>query len=143
MSEPTLRRALQRNKPGDLRSPSSPTSSSRFRRDSGRRRRNGTITPPIVALWRSLPPKKSCLDSMRNAIARTAAQSVPATGAQPNTLRGSRSNRTAGAGFVGDSSACFTPSTVPLPGPRVAAARVEAWGGQGPGGVHVLLSNPR
>jgi len=29
------------------------------------------------------------------------------------------------------------------PGPRVAAARVEAWEGRDPGGVRVLLSNPR
>jgi hypothetical protein len=29
------------------------------------------------------------------------------------------------------------------PSPRVAAARMEAWEGRDPGGVRILLSNPR
>ena len=57
-------------------SPPSPITNSRSPRGSGRRRRHSTTTQPTVTRWRPLPPppKKSCLDKMRNATARAVAR---------------------------------------------------------------------
>ena len=89
------------------------------------------------------PPNKSCLDHMRNALARTAAQIR--TGHWRSALYLQRiRKRTDRCWFRGGTNK-MTRSHVLLycPNPKLRAARVEAWEGKNPGGVRVLLANPR
>jgi len=87
------------------------------------------------------PPKKSCLDSARNAIARTAAQI--------------RTNHWRSAEYlkrIKDDKCWFCRGTARMsrshmllhcPDASLASARAEVWEGKNPGGVRVLLANPR
>jgi hypothetical protein len=86
------------------------------------------------------PPKKSCLDRAGNALARTAAQIC--TGHWRSAVYLKRIRK-----WADDCQgrARMTRSHVLLhcPNDKLGAARMEAWEGKDPGGVCVLLANPR
>jgi len=90
------------------------------------------------------PPKKSCLDKARNAIARVAAQIRTDHWRSAVYLKRIRKRRDDKCWFC-PGPARMTRSHVLLhcPSARLAAARVEAWEGRDPGSIKVLLSNPR
>jgi hypothetical protein len=100
-----------------------------------------------IALCRSglhlPPPKKSCLDSMRNALARTVAQIR--TGHWRSAVYLNRTKMADDKCWFCQSPARMTRSHVLLhcPNAKLRAARTEAWEGKNPGGVRVLLANPR
>jgi hypothetical protein len=90
------------------------------------------------------PPKKSCLDSMRNALARTAAQIC--TGNRRSAVYLKRICKMAeDKCWFCQGPAHMTRSHVLLhcPNAKLRAARVEAWEGKNRGGARVLLANPR
>jgi hypothetical protein len=91
-----------------------------------------------------IPPKKSCLDSMRNAIARTAAQIRAGHWRSAVYLKRIRKMADDKCWFC-QSSARMTRSHVLLhcSNAKLQTARTEAWEGKHPGGVRVLLANPR
>ena len=95
----------------------------------------GEIPPP--------PPKKSCLDHMGNALARTAAQNR--TGHWKSAVYLKRIHKWTDdwCWFCGGTNK-MTRSHVPphFPNPKLRAARVEAWEGKSSGGVRVLLAGP-
>jgi hypothetical protein len=110
-----------------------------------KRERHGTRRQTTTALRRSLPPpKKSCLDSMRNALARAAAQIRTGHWRSTVYLKPIRKMAEDKCWFC-QSSARVTRSHVLLhcPSAKLNAARTEAWEGKTPGGVRVLLANPR
>jgi hypothetical protein len=94
------------------------------------------ISPP--------PPKKSCLDSMRNALARTTAQIRTGHWRSAVYLKRIRKMAEDKCWFC-QGPARMTRSHVLLhyPSVKLRAAREEAWEGKTPGGVRVLLANPR
>jgi ribonuclease HI len=96
----------------------------------------GEIPPPS--------PKKSCLDSMRNSIARTAAQIRTGHWRSAVYLKRIRKMAEDKCWFC-QTSVRMTRSHVFLhcPNARLRAAKAEAWEGKNPGGVRVLLANPR
>jgi len=95
-----------------------------------------------MARWRFPPPKKSMLDKARNAIARTAAQIR--TGHWLCTFTESASETMTSAGSA-RALHKMTRSHVlsHCKNQRLRSARLEAWEGKEPGGVRVLLANPR
>jgi len=89
-------------------------------------------------------PKKSCLDKMRSALARTADQIR--TGYWRSAVYLKRIQKRAdGNCWFCQGPAKMTRSHVPLHclSEKLWSARVEAWEGKNPGGVRVLLANPR
>jgi hypothetical protein len=90
------------------------------------------------------PPKKSCLDRMRNALARTGAQIRTGHWRSAVYLKPIRKMADDRCWFC-QSCARMTRPHVSLhcPNAKLRAARTEAWEGKGPGGVRVLLANPR
>jgi hypothetical protein len=90
------------------------------------------------------PPKKSCLDGMRNATARTVAQIRIGHWRFAVYLKRIRKMAEDKCWFC-QGSARMTRSYVLLhcPNAKLRAARAEAWEGKDPGGVRVLLANPR
>jgi hypothetical protein len=90
------------------------------------------------------PPKKSCLDGMRNALARTVAQIRTGHWRSAVYLKRIRKMTDDRCWFC-QSSTRMTRSHVLLhcPNVKLRAARMEAWEGKDPGGVRVLLANPR
>jgi ribonuclease HI len=90
------------------------------------------------------PPKKSCLDRMRNALARTVAQTRTGHWGSAVYLKRIRKMSDDKCWFY-QSSARMIRSHVLLhcPNAKLRAARREAWEGKDPGGVRVLLANPR
>jgi hypothetical protein len=96
----------------------------------------GEIPPP--------PPKKSCMDGAHNSIARAAAQIR--TGHWRSAIYLKRiEKRTSDDCWFCEGGATMTRSHVLLhcPSTRMSAARMEAWEGRDPGGLRVLLANPR
>jgi len=91
------------------------------------------------------PPKKSMLDKARNAVARVAAAQIR-TGHWRSAVYLHRIHKRADdkCWFCQD-SVKMTRSHVLLHcrNPKLVAARLEAWEGKNPGGVRVLLANPR
>jgi len=123
------------------RPPPLPTSNSRSQRFRAKKdawhknpANHGTLEIPPP------PPKKSCLDKVRNTIARTVAQICTGHWRSAEYLKRIRKGADDKCWFCQGRSrmtgrmSCF---------PRLAAARVEAWEGRNPGSAHVLLSNPR
>jgi ribonuclease HI len=96
----------------------------------------GAIPPP--------PPKKSCMDKARNCIARTATQIRTGHWRSAVFLKRIKRRKDDNCWFCGG-RAKMTRSHALLhcPNATLAAARVEAWEGRNPGGIRVLLSNPR
>jgi hypothetical protein len=102
---------------------------------------HGTEEPP--------PPKKSFMDQARNSIARMAAQirtghwrsAVYLRRIKKRRIKKRRDDRC----WFCEGRAKMTRSHALLhcPNATLAAARVEAWEGRNPGGIRVLLSNPR
>jgi hypothetical protein len=90
------------------------------------------------------PPKKSCLDGARNALARTAAQIRTGHWRSAVYLKMIRKRTDDKCWFCQD-SAKMNRSNVLLHcrKPRLLEARREAWEGRNPGGVRVLLADPR
>jgi hypothetical protein len=93
-------------------------------------------------------PKKSCLDKARNALARTAAQIRTGHWRSAVYLKRTRKRQDDECWFcTGGPSrpARMSRSHVLLyyPNEKLVAARMEAWEGKDPGGVRVLLVNPR
>jgi len=90
------------------------------------------------------PPKKPSPDKARNSIARTAAQIRTGHWRSAVYLKGIRKRADDGCWFC-QRSARITRSHVLLhcPNEKLVATRVEAWEGKNPGGVQVLLANPR
>jgi hypothetical protein len=90
------------------------------------------------------PPKKSCLDNTRNAIARTAAQIRTGHWRSAVYLKRIRKMAEDKCWFC-QTSARMARSHVFLhcPNARLRAAREEAWEGKTPRGVRVLLANSR
>jgi hypothetical protein len=90
------------------------------------------------------PPKKSCLDRMRNAIARTVSQIRTGHWRSAVYLKWIRKTADDKCWFC-QTSARMTRSHALLhcPSAKLRAAREEAWEGKTPGGVRVLLANPR
>jgi hypothetical protein len=90
------------------------------------------------------PPKKSCLDGARNTLARTAAQIRTGHWRSAAYLKMIRKRADDKCWFCQD-SARMNRSHVLLHcrNPRLVEARREAWEGKNPGGVRVLLANPR
>jgi hypothetical protein len=86
-------------------------------------------------------PKKSCLDHMRNALARTAATGHWRSAVYLKRIRKRADDRC----WFCSGPAKMTRSHVLLhcPAPKLRAARAEACEGKEPGGVRVLLANPR
>ena len=103
-------------------------------------RHHGTMEVPPP------PPKKSMLDKARNTIARVATQIR--TGHWRSAVYLKRIGK---PGYLTDecwfcnTSARMSRSHVLLhcKNPKLAAARREAWEGKNPGGVWVLIANPR
>jgi hypothetical protein len=89
-------------------------------------------------------PKKSCMDRAHNSIARAAAQIRTGHWRSAIYLKRIRKRTDSGCWFC-KRGAAMTRSHVLLhcPNATLAAARVEAWEGRNPGGIRVLLSNPR
>jgi len=90
------------------------------------------------------PPKKSMLDRARNSIARTAAQIR--TGHWQSAVYLHRiPERSDDKCWFCQNLVKMTWSHVLLhcKNPKLVAARLEAWEGKNPGGVQVLLANPR
>jgi len=92
------------------------------------------ISPP--------PPKKSCLDSVRNAIARVAAQIRTNPWRSAEYLKRIKKRQDDECWFC-HGTARMSRSHVLLHCPHFVAARAEAWEGKNPGGIRVLLANPR
>jgi ribonuclease HI len=90
------------------------------------------------------PPKKACLDNMRNALAHTVAQIRTGHWRSAIYLKRIRKMAENKCWFC-QSSTRMTRSHVLLhcPNAKLRAARTEAWEGKTPGGVRVLLANPR
>jgi hypothetical protein len=90
------------------------------------------------------PPKKSCQDSMRNSLARTVAQIRTGHWRSAVCLKRVRKITEDKCWFC-QSTARMTRPHVLLhcPNARLRTARTEAWEGKNPGGVRVLLANPR
>ena len=90
------------------------------------------------------PPKKSMLDGARNAIARVATQIRTGHWRSAEYLHRIRKRDDDSCWFC-KGSAKMTRSHVLLhcKDPKLVAARSEAWEGKNPGGVRVLLANPR
>jgi hypothetical protein len=86
----------------------------------------GEIPPP--------PPKKSCLYSMRNTLARTVDQIR--TGHWRSATYLKRIRKMA-------EDKCWFCQTSARMSAKLRAARAKAWKGKNPGGVRVLLANPR
>jgi hypothetical protein len=84
------------------------------------------------------------MDRARNAIARTAAQIRTGHWRSAVYFRRTRKRKDDGCWFC-ERGARITRShaLLHLPNATLAAARVEAWEGRNPGGIRVLLSNPR
>ena len=103
-------------------------------------------TPTIMERKKSRlpPPKKSCMDGARNAIARTAAQIRTGHWRSAVYLKRIRKRRDDGCWFC-EKGARMTRSHALLhcPNATLAVARVEAWEGRNSGGIRTLLSNPR
>jgi ribonuclease HI len=89
------------------------------------------------------PPKKSCLDNMKNALARTVAQIRTGHWRSATYLKQIRKMAEDKCWFC-QTPARMTRSHVLLhcPNAKLLAARAEAWEGKNPGGVRVLLANP-
>jgi hypothetical protein len=88
------------------------------------------------------PPKKSCLDSMRNAVARTAAQIR--TGHWRSAVYLKQIRKMAEDKCHGLARTTRSHVLLHCPSAKLrAATRKEAWGGKRPGGVRVLPANPR
>jgi ribonuclease HI len=90
------------------------------------------------------PPKKSCLDGASNSIARVAVQIR--TGHCRSAIYLKRIGKQADDKcWFCEGGATMTRSHVLLhcPSARLSAARMEAWEGRDPGGLRVLLANPR
>ena len=101
-------------------------------------RNHGTeeIPPP--------PVKKSCMDRARNGIARTAAQIRTGHWRSAVYLRRIKKGRDDKCWFcAGKAKMTRSHALLHCPNATLAAARVEAWEGRNPGGVRVLLANPR
>jgi len=90
------------------------------------------------------PPKKSMLDGARNAIARVVAQIRTGHWRSAVYLHRIRKRTDDKCWFCQDSIK-ITRSHVLLHcrNPKLVAARLEAWEEKNPGGVRVLLANPR
>jgi hypothetical protein len=90
------------------------------------------------------PLKKSCLDRMRNSLARTVAQIRTGHWRSAVYLKRIRKMADDKCWFC-QSSARMTRSHVLLhcPNGKLRVSRSEAWEGKDPGGVRVLLANPR
>jgi hypothetical protein len=89
-------------------------------------------------------PKQSCLDNKRNSLARTVAQ--VRTGHWRSAVYLKRICKMAeDKRWFCQTSARMTRSHVLLhcPNAKLRAARAEAWENKNPGGVRVLLANPR
>jgi ribonuclease HI len=89
-------------------------------------------------------PKKSCMDHAHNSIARAAAQMRTGHWRSAIYLKRIR-KRTDGGCWFCKGGAAMTRSHVLLhcSSARMSAARMEAWEGRDPGGLRVLLANPR
>jgi len=90
------------------------------------------------------PPKKSCLDGMRNALARTAAQI--STGHWRSAVYLKRIGKRADDKcWFCQGPAEVTRSHVLLhcPNEKLRSAKIEEWEGKNLGGVRVLLAIPR
>jgi hypothetical protein len=89
-------------------------------------------------------PKKPCMDGAHNSIARAATQIR--TGHWRSAIYLKRiKKRTSDSCWFCQGGATTTRSHVLLhcPSARMSAARMEAWEGRDPGGLRVLLANPR
>jgi hypothetical protein len=89
-------------------------------------------------------PKKSCMDRAHNSIARAAAQISTGHWRSAIYLKRIRKRTDSGCWFC-KRGAAMTRSHVLLhcSSARMSAARMEAWEGRDPGGLRVLLANPR
>jgi hypothetical protein len=91
----------------------------------------------------SPPAKKSCMDGTRNAIARTAAQIRTGHWRSAVFLKRIRKRTSDLCWFCKEARMTRSHALLHCPNATLAAARVEAWEGRNPGGIRVLLSNPR
>jgi ribonuclease HI len=97
---------------------------------------NEEIPPP--------PAKKSCMDQARNSIARTAAQIRTGHWRSAVYFKRIKKRRDDRCWFCeGKAKMTRSHALLHCPNATLAAARVEAWEGRNPGGVRVLLANPR
>jgi len=87
------------------------------------------------------PPKKSCLDKVRNSLARKIRTDHWRSAVYLKRIK----KRPDGKCWFCHGRFRMTRSHVLLhcPGPVLAAARVKAWEGRDPESIRVLLSNPR
>jgi hypothetical protein len=87
-------------------------------------------------------PKKSCSDRAHNSIAWAQIKTVHRRSAKYVKRIG---KRTCDDCWFCEGGATMTRSHVLLhcPSARMSAARMEAWEGRDPGGLRVLLTNPR
>jgi len=110
-----------------------------------RKAKDGTPTPHTTGRWiPPPPPKNSCLDRAKNAIARTAAQIRSGHCCSAVYLKMIR-KRTDDKCWFCRRFVRMTGSHVLLhcPNEKLVTARAEAREGKNPGGVRVLLANPR
>jgi hypothetical protein len=89
-------------------------------------------------------PKKSCLDGVRNSIARCAAQIHAGHWRSALNLKGIKKRQEDKCWFCQGRHRMTRSHVLPhCPNARVRAARVEAWDDKEPGSIRVLLSNPQ
>jgi hypothetical protein len=90
------------------------------------------------------PPKKSCLDNMCNALVRTAAQIRTGHWRSAVYLKRIRKMTNDKCWFCQSSARMNRSHILPhCPNERLRMARLEAWERKDPGGVRILLANPR
>ena len=86
------------------------------------------------------PPKKSCLDRMRNALARTATQIRTGHWKSAVYLKRVRKRTDDRCWFCGGTKVTRSNILLHCPNPKLRAARLEVWEGNNPRGVRVLLA---
>ena len=89
------------------------------------------------------PPKKSCMDRTRNAIAKTAAQITTGHWRSAVYLKRIRKRGDDRCWFCQERKMTRSHALLHCTNAKLRAAREEAWDGKHPGSIRVLLMNPR
>ena len=89
-----------------------------------------------------LPPKKSCMDQAKNAIARTAAQIKTGHWRSAVYFKRIKKRGDDRCWFCHERKMTKSHALLHCTNPKLRAARAEAWDGKNPCSIRVLLSNP-
>ena len=93
--------------------------------------------------WPPPPPKKSCMDRTRNAIARTAARIRTDHWRSAVYLKRIKKRGDDQCWFCHERKMTRSHTLLHCTNGNLRAARAEAWEGKDPGSIRVLLNNPR